>query len=584
MTVSIKTKITAISVAFIVALALFSVLDSRTVFLREIDRLYTVDYLERIENFAWEYQNIDAMSAATEEAARLQNELLDRLEARYLADADYRGAPYIFNGDGQAILTGGDGVLDVSFVELPVTERVMEQQEGSFLFSEGGVEFWTVFSYYEPWDWYTGYVMENAERLDAVRAGTRDLVIAAVAAVIILTAAYVVYLNSVLNPLRRASGALKGIADGDVTQNLAVKSRDEIGEIASSVNSVVDGLRDILTSIQNASRDSAEYSRSIHEKTVAARTHLDDITSNAGSIRHRVSGLESSVQSSSESMERISAAMADLGRRIDDQFAAVTESSAAVEQMAASLNNVAAIVRAKLDSTNVLRENGRVGAEKVADTSEAIREIQSRVEEIAGFVDIIAGIADQTNLLSMNAAIEAAHAGESGKGFAVVSEEIRKLAEVASGQSAQIATTIEGIVEKTAAASRSGQAADAFFIELDDAIQEVVGAFHEIAGTTAELSSGSEEINKAISSLNAISVRVKERSAETDDESRKLAVGIDEVRDLARQVAEEIASIEHETRDSRAEVEGIVDLGRSLSASVDRLHAQVSRYRTSSSA
>jgi methyl-accepting chemotaxis protein len=576
--ISLKTKIVGISVLCVVLLALFSVLNSRAVFLREIDRLYTLDYRERIGNFLWEYETIDAVSAASEEVARLQETLLERLRARYLDSSDVRGDTFIFNGEGKSILA--DGLVESLLAESNLASRVQGRETGNFVLTHDETEYWVIFSYYEPWDWYTGYVLENAERLEAVRTSTRSLVIAASAAVVLLTLGYVVYLGRVLDPLKQASITLTEVARGDLTQSLQVKTKDEVGDIASSFNTLVDGLKGILLGIQTASADTLAQSRSLGEKTLAAQSQLDEVKGNATSIRSRVSGLQDSVLQSNRSMERIAAAMADLQARIDDQFAAVTESSAAVEEMSASLGNVANIARTKLDSTNALRENGRVGAEKVSDTSEAIREIEGRVSDISAFVDIIAGIADQTNLLSMNAAIEAAHAGESGKGFAVVAEEIRKLAEVAGEQSAQISAVIEGIAEKTTAASQSGRAADAFFADLDEAIQEVVDSFHEIAGSTSELSSGSDEINKAISSLNDISVRVKERSDETDKEVRSVVEVIQEVRNLAQQVSSEIETIETETTRSQADVNAIVEIGRNLTASMDRLFEQVGRYQT----
>lgn len=579
MTISLKAKIIAISIISVSLFAVFSIFTSRLVFLREIDRLYLLDYRERIDNFRWEYKSIDAISAASDEVQRLQDELLTRLRSRYMDSTELRAAPYIFNGDGEVILWGGAGIDGGELVASSIGERIRTEQSGAAEFTWNGREYWTLYSYYEPWDWYTGYYIPNAERHAAVRRTTSILVVAGVAAVALLVLGYVIYLNHVLSPLRRCSDTMANVAAGNLTETLVVRSSDEIGEIASSFNGLVDGLKAILGGIQGASRATADQGRALSERTTAARSRLAEVTRNASQIRAHVGGLEETVTTSNRSMEHISSAMSDLGKQIDDQFAAVTESSAAVEEMSASLVNVANIARAKLESTNSLRQNGRVGAEKVSDTSEAIREIQNRVADVSSFVDVIRGIADQTNLLSMNAAIEAAHAGDSGKGFAVVAEEIRKLAEVASEQAAQIASTIEGMEEKTSRATESGQSADSFFSELDEAIQEVVDSFHEIADSTAELSSGSDEINKAISSLNDISVRVKERSAETGSEISTLSASIREVRTLSDQVAAEIEAIQSETNLSQADVVAIGDISTELNESMDRLNDQVQRYR-----
>lgn len=579
MNVSLKAKIIAISIVSITLFAIFSVFSSRLLFLREIDRLYVLDYRERIDNFRWEYESIDAVSAATSEVQRLQDELLARLRNRYIDSTELRAAPYIFNGDGEVILWAGSGVEGDELVGSATGDRMRTMQAGHLEFSWNGREYWTIFSYYEPWDWYTGYYITNAERHSAVRRTTVLLVIAGVAAVALLVVGYVLYLSRVLSPLKRCSDTMTHVAAGDLTESLVVRSKDEIGDIATSFNSLVDGLKEILGGIQGASRTTTEQSRSLSERTTTARSRLEDVTRNASQIRSHVGGLEDTVKTSNLSMEHISNAMSDLGKQIDDQFAAVTESSAAVEQMSASLANVANIARTKLESTNSLRQNGRLGAEKVSDTSEAIREIQSRVADVSSFVDVIRGIADQTNLLSMNAAIEAAHAGETGKGFSVVAEEIRKLAEVASEQASQIASTIEGMEEKTARATESGQSADTFFSELDEAIQEVVDSFHEIVDSTAELSSGSDEINKAISSLNDISVRVKERSDETGSEITTLTASIREVQALSDQVAAEIEMIRSEANASQADVVAIADISAELNDSMDRLNDQVQRYR-----
>ena len=579
MKISLKAKIIAISTISIVLFAVLAVVGSRLIFLREIDRLYILDYRERIDNFRFEYESIDALSAATSEVQRLQDDLLERLRVRYVNDDALRAVPFIFNGDDQIILSGGNGLVDDQLVESDVGERIQAEGTGEFVFRKQGTEYWVIFSYYEPWDWYTGYYIPNSERHAAVRNSTVLMVAAGIAAVGLLVLGYVLYLNRVFAPLRRASSIMTSVAAGDLSASLSVRSRDEAGEIAESFNALVDGLKEIIGGIQKASQDTVEKSHSLSDRSSAARSRLEGVVENSAQIRTHVGGLEGTVETANNAVEHIRQAIGELSRQIDDQFAAVTESSAAVEEMSASLMNVANIAKTKLESTNALRQNGRVGAEKVSETSEAIREIQNRVGDVSAFVDIIRGIADQTNLLSMNAAIEAAHAGETGKGFAVVAEEIRKLAEVATEQATQIAATIEGMEERTAKATESGQSADAFFSDLDEAIQEVVNSFDEIADSTAELSSGSDEITKAISSLNEISVRVKERSDDTGTEVETLTTSIREVQALAERVTRETENIRSETNLSQTDVAAVAEISQALTESMDRLNDQVRRYR-----
>jgi methyl-accepting chemotaxis protein len=278
-------------------------------------------------------------------------------------------------------------------------------------------------------------------------------------------------------------------------------------------------------------------------------------------------------------MEQITININKLNESIEEQTTSVSQSSSAVEQMLASIDSVTrTLVKNAGNVTDLANasEIGRTGLREVA------ADIQDIAKESEGLLDINAvmeNIAGQTNLLSMNAAIEAAHAGDTGKGFAVVADEIRKLAENSGEQSKTISVILKKIKGSIDKITKSTDAVLTKFEAIDTGVKTVSNQEENIRDSMEEQNTGSRQIFEAISKLNEISRTVKGGSAEMLEGSREV---IQESKSLEA-VTQEISNGMSEMAIGADEINAAVNKVNSISGenkrNIDILVQEVSRFK-----
>jgi len=222
--------------------------------------------------------------------------------------------------------------------------------------------------------------------------------------------------------------------------------------------------------------------------------------------------------------KRLNAMMDKLNGQLESQSSAITESSAAIEEMVANTRSVSNTLSKNAENVKDLQEAAAVGHSGLSEVVTDIREIARESESLLEINSVMQSIASQTNLLSMNAAIEAAHAGESGRGFAVVADEIRKLAESSSRQS----KTIGGVLKKIKGAidkiTKSTDNVMTKFEAIDGGVKTVAEQEHGIQNAMEEQSTGSTQIMQAIAQVNNITGQVKEDAQRIVEAAAKLGV------------------------------------------------------------
>jgi methyl-accepting chemotaxis protein len=221
-------------------------------------------------------------------------------------------------------------------------------------------------------------------------------------------------------------------------------------------------------------------------------------------------------------MEQITVNIGRLGGHIDKQTESVTQCSSAIEEMLANIQSVTQTLMRNVENVTDLAgasEVGRLGLQEVATD---IQEISRESEGLLEINAVMENIASQTNLLSMNAAIEAAHAGEAGKGFAVVADEIRKLAESSSEQSKTISSVLKKIKGSIDKISKSTDAVLNKFEAIDTGVKTVSEQEENIRNAMEEQNEGSKQILEAISRLNDLTNMVKSGSEEMLEGSQQV--------------------------------------------------------------
>ncbi|MDR3670849.1 MAG: methyl-accepting chemotaxis protein [Holophaga sp.] len=312
-------------------------------------------------------------------------------------------------------------------------------------------------------DWALALVMERAAVLAPLHMLLLELVGVIALFSVIVSLLAVATLGRMLGGLKQIRDAMREIAKGggDLTRRLEVKSQDEVGETAEAFNTFLAGLQGTIKEVSQASLSVA-----------SGATEL------------------------SASAEEMSSTTNEIAKSGEHIHQAVESVASAIAQFMASVEQVAGNVRVSVDQTNQSVDQVKEGAREAKATSDSMTLINQTSSKIAQAVTVIQEIANQTNLLSLNAAIEAAKAGEQGKGFSVVAEEVRKLAE----RSAIAAKEIEKLIFDTQAAITGGVATvsriAAVMTNIQDSIAKVSSLTHEIGTATVEQSATAKEISR----------------------------------------------------------------------------------------
>ncbi|MCL2319265.1 MAG: methyl-accepting chemotaxis protein, partial [Treponema sp.] len=260
---------------------------------------------------------------------------------------------------------------------------------------------------------------------------------------------------------------------GDLTIRLHTKSNDEIGKLSGSMNEFLSRLSALVEDIRQKSGDTKKSSTNLRDLMERANNTLQDIVESIGRIKEMSVSQAVLVDSSSSRSAEMAGAMKTQNEKIDEQMAIVTESSSAIEEMMASIKEIALNLEKSDKQFNALNEHAEAGKREVTILNEVITSLNEQSIGVAEANKTIQSIASQTNLLAMNAAIEAAHAGETGKGFSVVSNEIRKLAESSSSQSKVIADNIKKLQKSVELAVKSTKATENSFDVIYGSVKEV---------------------------------------------------------------------------------------------------------------
>jgi uncharacterized protein YoxC len=259
---------------------------------------------------------------------------------------------------------------------------------------------------------------------------------------------------------------------------------------------------------------------------------LSLIEEDRGTIATLNQNLGAHVQQSLEFMRGIHDLIDNLNGQIMRQASAIEESSASIEEMMATISNTAAMAQKKQDAIKGLVENVEQGRASMRETIEAVGGISKGVEGVGSTIKVIGNIAANTNLLSMNAAIEAAHAGDAGRGFAVVAGEIRRLSETTRENSRSIASTLTSIIDGIKTTTNRSFATDSLISTMAGEINSFAQTMTELINSLGELSIGSREIITALVLLRDHAETIKTSYHEMMDKTRTLEESMQKISSL----------------------------------------------------
>jgi methyl-accepting chemotaxis protein len=358
---------------------------------------------------------------------------------------------------------------------------------------------------------------------DALNSGMTILfllMMAAIAAILIIS---YIFISGLLKPMKDMVLTLDEIADNrDLTKRIEFKHMDEIGVLAHDFNDMMEKIKNFVGTIKykiNALTNTG-YELSANMKKTSQS--VDQISADFDGMKGMMGKQEESASEAGKAVKNIKNNIDNLNKLIEDQSTSINNSSSAIEEMTANIHSVTRTLIENSKNVSELTEaseNGKTGLQTVA---QKIQEIAKDSEGLLEINSVMNNIASQTNLLSMNAAIEAAHAGESGKGFAVVADEIRKLAESSSKQSKTTASMLKKIKTSIDSITLSSNEVLSRFEIIDLGVKTVSQHEENIRNAMEEQEVGGKQILDSMERLKEISVSVKQGASDMHESGDQL--------------------------------------------------------------
>ncbi|MCL1994538.1 MAG: methyl-accepting chemotaxis protein [Spirochaetes bacterium] len=444
-----------------------------------------------------------------------------------------------------------------------------------------GIPIW--FEGYHPVPWMLLKEVEGA----IVRAPTllllRVISFAGIFALIVAALAAVFFAGMMSRPIVTVSAALKEISqgEGDLTKSVAgVSSKDEIGMLVRFFNQTLAKIASLVVKIKSEAAAMGGIAKELSVdmgkvKSVASQTSKDVRT-----IRKLVDEQNVSLNGVSNEMTSIRLKIGDVSGLVERQSDAVSQSSSAVEEMLANVKSVRANLVKNSANVEELRKSSDAGRSGLNAVVTDIREIARESEGLLEINAVMESLASQTNLLSMNAAIQAAHAGEAGKGFAVVAAEIRKLAESSSKQSKTTGDILDKIKESIDKITRSTDVVLSRFESIDHSVKTVSDQESEIRNSIEEQNEGSQQILLAIANTKEVTQELSDLSGRMMNIVGNVKVEGQNLERVTREILPYIAKIDEDTDHLEVVAVNLGELIIKNEESIEQLQSEVARFKT----
>jgi methyl-accepting chemotaxis protein len=388
--------------------------------------------------------------------------------------------------------------------------------------------------------------------------------------------------KSLIYPINRINEAIERMSSnrGEIVERIDVVTNDDIGTISRNMNIFLGSLGESLSALRNVSVKSGELGVRLSSSHTDNSEALREITGTMKSMDTRTAVVTGEIEKANASLDGIAASIGRTVTLVGSQANAVNDMSSVVAGLIGNMKRIESNTGEKKRIVVVLSDRAKTGEERMRRTVELMGEITKSTEVIGELMHVIDSIASQTNLLAMNAAIEAAHAGEFGKGFSVVAEEIRKLAEETEENARSISGSLGETLDKIRFSSEYTSETSDMIVEIIKGIGEVNDGMDETLDGLREITIGSERITGKLGDLVRMTGEVRDQEETINAEISRIDGSMKTIFEQARDNRTGVSEITARLGKISEAIAALSDLSRQNAENIGLLEREASRFKT----
>ncbi|MGP1415499.1 MAG: methyl-accepting chemotaxis protein [Treponema sp.] len=387
--------------------------------------------------------------------------------------------------------------------------------------------------------------------------------------------------SRMVRPIQTTVGALKNIAlgEGDLTVRLPIRGNDEIADLSLYFNQTIAKIGFSIKAVDENAHIMEDVGMELSNNMTATASSVHEISSNIDSVKQQALMQAASVTETASTIEEITHTIKQLNASIESQANSVAQSSSSIEQMVANIKSITGTLEKSDGLIKELTGATRDGKDTLSQSNTVTSKIAEESGSLMEASSVIQHIASQTNLLAMNAAIEAAHAGEAGKGFAVVADEIRKLAEESASQGKAITATLKSLSGEIEGLSSSSKVVETKFNVIFNLAEEVKSMSNRLTEAMREQENGSKEVLTAIKDINSVTNEVQHGSSEMLRGSEVVAQEMEKLDGLTRVITDSMNEMAAGATQISNAVQEVADIAQKNKMSIEELVEEVEKFK-----